>query len=419
MVRRLAARLQRLAPVQSQVAVLLSGGLDSTTLFRTAQNLFGIAESYSTGFPFKQDGEDVERQYAESAAAALGAGHHYFQSSAGDYVRGVLSAIAATEEPVHHLQSVLLYLLFERGLPAEKTVVVSGEGADGIFGVEMQRSCWRREHKTALFTLLSRFPSTAAIRWLVAQTGRGSGFFEPVVNPAPGKDYENPEHELWSVGAYGSKRRVIEQFGCHEDDLFRSRLALVNRIRDRSIYDVISLLSLGGEGTITQIIWNKLGEACGRFVDYPFLDPDLLWFAYRTSWEAKLREPKWLVRAVLRCLKVPEFIIRRPKSSFGLNRRGWALKGDILEPLVPLAAKVFPEREIRNVQTEDGSEASTFWALLNYALWKRLCVDGEPLESLQEELDWQTRDAASVHFQSNSESNLSLTAPVPAAKANF
>lgn len=394
MVQRVSARLQRLAPIQSQVTVLLSGGLDSTTLFRSAQKLFGITESYSTGFPFEQDG-GVERQYAETAATALGARHHYYRSGAEDYLRGVLSAIAAAEEPVHHLQSVLLYLLFERGLPADKSVVISGEGADGIFGVDLQRSFWRREHKAALLALASRFPVSAAIRRLTAVAGHGSGFFEPALQPMPDKDYENPEHELWSLGCYGCKQRVLELFGCRKEDLFRSRLELVNRVRNRSVYDVISLLSLGGEGTVTQIIWNKLGEACGRFVDYPFLDPDLLSFAYGTSWEDKLREPKWLIRETLRHLKVPEFIIHRPKSSFGLNRRGWALQGGILEPLVPLAAKVFPEREIRGLQTDAGTDASTFWAMLNYALWKRLCVDGEPLESLQEELEWQMRETGS------------------------
>jgi asparagine synthetase B (glutamine-hydrolysing) len=324
------------------VAVLLSGGLDSTTLFRTAQNLFGIAESFSTGFPFKQDGEDVERQYAESAAAALGTKHHYYQSGAGDYLLGVLSAIAAAEEPVHHLQSVLLYLLFERGLPADKTVVISGEGADGIFGVDLQRRFWRREHKTALLALASRFPLSTAIRRLIAVAGHGSGFLEPALEAMPGKDYENPEHELWSLGSYGNKRWVLEQFGGRKEDLFRSRFELVNRIKDCSIYDVISVLSLAGEGAMTEMIWSKLGEACGRFVDYPFLDPDLLAFAYGTNWGAKLREPKWLIRETLRHLKVPEFIIQRPKSSFGLNRRGWALKDGILEPLVALAAKSVP-----------------------------------------------------------------------------
>ena len=29
----------------------------------------------------------------------------------------------------------------------------------------------------------------------------------------------------------------------------------------------------------------------------------------------------------------------------------------------------------------------TFWNALNYALWKRLCVDGEPLDDLLGELE--------------------------------
>jgi hypothetical protein len=141
-----------------------------------------------------------------------------------------------------------------------------------------------------------------------------------------------------------------------------------------------------GEGAVTQAIWSKLGEACGKFVDYPFLDPELLSFAYQTSWEGKLREPKALMRGALRRLNVPEFIIERPKSSFGLNQPGWALKDGIFETVVPLASKVFPERELRSLQSEEWTQASTFWALLNYAIWKRVCVDGESVEALKEEL---------------------------------
>ena len=394
MTRLLAARLQRLAPLRSQIAVLLSGGLDSTALFRTAQRLFEISDSYSTGYPFEKAVENVERQYAESAAEALGGRHHYYRSTTSDYLHGVLSAIAAAEQPVHHLQSVMFCLLFERGIPADKTVIISGEGADVICGLELQYRLWRREHNTALRTLAARLPVAPAIRWLTTKIGRGSGFFEPILEPLPGTRYENPEHELWSLFRYGNTRWVMEQFGCHKEDLIRSRLELVKRIQNRSIYDVISLLALRSEGTMTQTIWSKIGEACGRFVDYPFLDPDLLQFAYRTSWAVKLQEPKWLIRGALRRLNVPEFIIRRPKSGFGLNRRDWALKGGILDPLVPLAAKVFPEEQIRTLQTNHRLDAATFWTLLNYAIWKRLYVDGESPDCLHEELERQMKSAA-------------------------
>src|SRR5204863_5169851 len=103
--------------------------------------------------------------------------------------------------------------------------------------------------------------------------------------------------------------------------------------------------------------------------------------------DTKLREPKALMRGALRRLEVPEFIIERPKSSFGLNLGGWALKGGIFEALVPMAAKVLPEEDIRSLQSEEWPKASTFWAMLNYAIWKRLCVEGETLDSLQEELE--------------------------------
>ncbi len=75
--------------------------------------------------------------------------------------------------------------------------------------------------------------------------------------------------------------------------------------------------------------------------------------------------------------------------SCGVQRRDWARRDGIFEPFVPFARKVFQERDIRRLQTDDEADASTFWTLLNYALWRRLWIDEESLESLNDELDVQ------------------------------
>jgi len=214
----------------------------------------------------------------------------------------------------------------------------------------------------------------------------------------PGRDYGDPEHELWELGSYGSAQWSSSDSAARRKPSFVRVWTWSNQLGDRSIYDIISLLGLMGEASVTQMIWSKLGEAAGRFIDYPFLDPELLGFAYSTSWEAKLREPKALVRGALRQLDVPEFIIQRPKSSFGINIHGWALKGGIFEPLVPLAAKVVPERDLRSLHSDDWPKASIFWALINYGIWKRLCVNGEPLESLEEELKHEMSGSEVMHM---------------------
>jgi hypothetical protein len=205
----------------------------------------------------------------------------------------------------------------------------------------------------------------------------------------PDADYDDPDHELWSLGRYGSKAWVLSHFGCPTENLTRTRRALIDHLRHRCLYDVASILDLVGDVAVTQSIWSKLAESCHRFVDYPFNDGQLLESAYRVDWGKKLGPPKRLIREALRLLHVPDHILNRPKLGFGVHRRGWARPDGVLQPLVCLATKFFGPAEIKALQTGDPVDASTFWTLLNYAIWKRLCIDGESLDSLSVELDRQ------------------------------
>jgi hypothetical protein len=72
--------------------------------------------------------------------------------------------------------------------------------------------------------------------------------------------------------------------------------------------------------------------------------------------------------------------------SFGIHPDRWVKKGGVFEPLIPLASKVFDEKEIRKMQSTESKKAMTYWNMLNYAVWKRLCINDEPLEVLLEEL---------------------------------
>jgi hypothetical protein len=51
------------------------------------------------------------------------------------------------------------------------------------------------------------------------------------------------------------------------------------------------------------------------------------------------------------------------------------------------------------MQCAETESAMLFWAMLNYALWKRLCVDGEPLDTLREELAASIADCAGSRLE--------------------
>src|SRR5207244_767332 len=101
--------------------------------------------------------------------------------------------------------------------------------------------------------------------------------------------------------------------------------------------------------------------------------------ASRLSWEEKIRRPKEILRQAARTVGVPEFIITRPKSGFGIAGRDWACRGGLFEPLVSIAAKAFPVDAIRKMQSADLDRRFTFWNMINYGIWKRVVINAEPV----------------------------------------
>lgn len=373
----------------NQILVLLSGGLDSSILFRTCQSLFEVGTTFSTGYPFEDASGNREREYAISAARAFGTHHEYYEPSGKDYLHGLLQAISAAEEPVQHLQSVLLLLLFKQGLPKGRGIVVSGQGADAIFGpdlCDLVSNAGRMWFKLWV-SLFSRHPYVNLVKRAAALTGRGRGVVHNLywnsVSRAPLKDIDHP---AWQLDRYGDVNWVCGYFNTSIKEIVTDRSNALTSLHGRSLFDTLSIVSLFGSIAATQGIWSKLGESAKKILVYPYTDTELMRYAYGVPWDIKLAEPKHVLRSAGRLLSVPDHIVNRPKSSFGIHQRHWASRGDVFEPLIPLAAKVFDEKQIRMLQCAEHSKAMTFWNILNYALWKRLCIDNEPLSLLEEEL---------------------------------
>ena len=383
--------IQALNPCSDKLTVLLSGGLDSSILFKLSQNNFNINHTFSTGYPFEDPGKNLEKEYALSAAEAFNVKHSYYETSNEEYLRGFIEAIESAETPLHHLQSVMFHLIFKNGISKEKNIIISGEGAEAPFGWHAHNLIYNFQNKP-FYGFLLTYPLRKLLdRFLSVTSGiTGTNFSLERYAEINNLPIENPKHLIWSMAAYGNKEWVQEYFKIKQDDIIKDRYQTINRFTDRSIYEILSILCLYGEDTVTQSIWSKIGEKNNKILYYPYYHKKLLDYEYSISWDLKLRNPKNILRGVARQLKIPEFIITRPKIGFGLNKKGWAEKGSIFEPLVPLASKVFDEKQIRKMQSSEPKKAMTFWNMLNYAIWKRLCINNEPIEILLEELNRAT-----------------------------
>lgn len=382
------------SPCQNRLSVMLSGGMDSSIIFAACKNIFGINKSYSTVYPFENITDDIERKYALSAAGAFGSDHLLYETNNTQYLYGFLESMVVAEEPLHHLQSVMLYLLFKNGLPQGEDIIVSGEGADSAFGLTLHNNIYKWNNHKSIYRLLSMEPLFSLIKTVPEIIGRGRGVIGRInLGDVIDKQLSDPQNIIYSSEKYGNSDWVCDYFNVREKDIIENKYKSIQGFKDYSIYDVLAMLTIVGSASLTSSIWSKLGEGCGKILYYPFYDKELLNNAFSIKWECKLKQPKNILRGVARKLSVPNFIIERPKSGFACNPSKWSKKDGVFDPLIPLASKCFDKKIIMNFQSSEMENAMTFWNILNYAIWKRLCIDNEPLDVLQEELSRSIADS--------------------------
>jgi len=380
---RLRAGLAKLRPY-SPLYFQFSGGLDSSTLFALGKEVLGNRDVYSTSYPFEAEATNIEEKYSVSAARAFGATHHYYRSSNEEYLFAFLESIAEAEQPVDHLQSVMFNLLFKREMNAGSGVIVSGTGADSIFGGATQSKIFMLSKRPALYRVLSRPGLIRLMRAASRLSGKGEGRIDFIAKaPRIHEDYEDPDNIVWDLSKYGSLDWVCQYYGVDKTKPIQNRLEMIRTIPGASVFDILSVLAVFAS---SDTVWSVLAESAGHLMYYPYCTESLIKTMFGIHWADKLAQPKNVLRKIAREIGVPEFIITRKKSGFGVNPSRWATRGSLFEPLLALCSRVFPEAELRRFQSTDLSKAMTYWNILNYALWKRIVIHGEPVAELQAEL---------------------------------
>ena len=338
--------------------------------------------------------------YAQSAAKAFGTSHTHHQVSHKEYLSRFIRAIASAEMPLHHMQSVLFFLLFESGIPQDKQIIINGDGAEGIWGSHAQYQIQLSNHPFLRFIAkpMIRLNLIDKLIALADRLERGRNLLA-AMNITRFKDLplSNPDHLVWSANSFCDKNWVRSYFHVTREDIIRAKYNIFKEYGDRSIADLYVLDDLYSDMLNTHVIWSKLGESQGRILFYPFAFHKLVDHASSLSWQLKCKRHKNILKHVASDIGVPKFIINRPKTGLGLKRRGWAKKEGPFERLIPIAAKVFPEGVIRKTQVSHEGTSEIFWSILNYAIWKRLCVLNEPVDALLSELNENMADVRRYH----------------------
>lgn len=368
-----------------RVAVLLSGGVDSSILYRLAAARLGTRHSYSANFSF--DARGIEEQYARSAATAMQSEHRVHTITTADYLASTIEAIDEAEEPIVVEHSGAFTSMFRDGIPASQDVILQGQGADCFFGLKHHHLLMLQQRYGPLWRALASPGVYHLLRRASHATGRFGAAVEMVNRSRWGRlAIDDPRHLIWSLNQYGAIGWACDHFRVTPQDLIANRLKALAPYRSLGDFDLITLLDLITDVAALQNIWSKIGERHGRTLIYNFSSPAVIQAAARLDWPVKIAEPKAALRDVARRIKVPEFILTRPKSGFGISGRDWALPGGLFQPLVEVAARAFDRNILRQHQSTDISKRFALWNMVNFAIWKRRFIEGDSLGTLLDEL---------------------------------
>ncbi len=365
------------------LGVLLSGGIDSSTIAAFAQkHSSNKVKTFSIGF--EEDSFD-ESKYAREVAKHLGTEHHEEILSV-DTAKGLIADIGKwLDEPLADA-SILPTFLLSDFVRQHVTVALGGDGGDEIFaGYPMYLG-----HKVS--KIYNSIPRVLRV-----------GMIEPVVNSLPAKtdnlsfDYrakrfvasakydQISRHHSW-FGSFSieEKEKLVtknfaERVGLKDIyDGARHTLELSdaeNYIEQMQYLDIKYYLA---EDILTKV--DRASMAVSLEVRAPFLDHRIADFAASLPPEYKLKgkTTKHILKKSVKNM-LPKSIIKRPKKGFGIPIATW-LKGS-LNPLLreilseerlkkqDLFDPIYVSKLIKDHETGASNNYKQLWTLLVFELW--------------------------------------------------
>lgn len=276
---------KRLTASDVPVGVLLSGGLDSSLLVAMlAEAGVKNIKTFSIGFEDAPEEKGNEFEFSDLVVEHYQTDHQKYLISNDDVLPRLHEAIEAMSEPMVGQDAIAFYLLSEK-VSQDVKVVMSGQGADEVFG--------------------------------------GYFWYNKMAEAAQGLDTSLPENALQAFAPYYFDRSHAEWLEVinpeyHIDDVTSSYIGdcLTEEGADTFLDQVLRLdtTTLIVDDPVKRV--DNMTMAWGLEARVPFLDHKLLEVAMAAPTELKLKnDGKHILKEIGRGI-VPDEIIDRPKVAF-------------------------------------------------------------------------------------------------------
>lgn len=384
------------------VGAFLSGGLDSTAVVALMKRAQPRSQPQCFTIDFDEagdiDGSPLDYPFAKRAAEALGVQLHTVSVGAQSLER-LDEVIYSLDEPTPDPAALNAYLIAEgarhRGIP----VLLSGIGGDDLFGGYRRHRALRYEATWSWLPARARsFVALESQRALggagpLASAGRTTigRRIAKVLALANESDRERlTRYFEWTTSA--SRHALISpSFACDATDVNDPLLASVDEM-PTATSKLSRMLHLEVRHFLADHNLNyadKTGMAFGVETRVPLLDLEVVRFAscLRDEWTARGTAGKKIFRESVADI-VPDFVLRRRKSGFGLPIRSWVggklapIFDDTLSPDSVTRRGIFQPNAVSRIRSLTsaglGDSAYTLFALMWIERWCRLFVDQAP-----------------------------------------
>lgn len=390
-----AVRLRLMADVP--LGMFLSGGIDSASITAAMSTLVrDPIKTFSVAFAER---EANELHYARLVATRYATDHHEVVVSPDEFWQAVPRLVWHEDEPMAHPSSVALY--FVSRLAAERVkVVLTGEGSDETlagynrYRVTIANAMLGRHYeqwtpgvlRDGVRGLIGTLPASSRLRQKLSRTA--------LVLPA---DLTSLYFDNFAVFDRAAQRQLLGADA-------RSRLGGI----DPYAAATKALGAADGHTLLDQLLYadtktylhellmkqDQMSMAASIESRVPFLDHPLVEFAARLPERLKLRgwTTKYVLREAMKDMLPPE-ILSRKKMGFPVPIGPWLrgshqyLVGEFVTSPRALQRGWFDPNTVKQLAAAHASgernQGQRLWALINFEIWQRIFLDGEPIDAIR------------------------------------
>jgi asparagine synthase (glutamine-hydrolysing) len=380
-----AAHLVADVPVSS----FLSGGLDSSIVTVLAHRAAQEIDAYT--ITFRPEDQRLEAMpddalYARKVAARFGVKLHEIEISP-DIVDMLPRMVDALDEPIGDPAAINTVLMCEAARARGVKVILSGMGADELFGG------YRKHLACVMASRYGRLPGLprAGLRFAVDRT--------PVTLGGRGLRYARWAKRFLTFAELPEEPRFRRSYTLYDPDDLAGLLSpelrghvdqVVDGHRDiytdNSLHDEVNRMCLADARLfmpgLNLAYTDRASMAASVEVRVPFVDPVVAQAAFAIPGRDKIRNRQGkfaLKRAAEQWL--PHEIVYRPKASFGAPLRGWVrndlrevindvlVRGELVDAGMIRADAL--DRLIQDERAGRADNAKQIWQLLTTELWYR------------------------------------------------